>query len=939
MLTLQRALALFVLLVPAPRLVAQEISPPIPLAGDLSPASAAGVQGDPDVARGGSQYLVVWEDARSGLSGGVSANGNPSPEADVYALRLDADGNRLDSAPIVVAAGPFAQVDPKVAWNGTNWLVVWTSSRATEFAVTRGLYAARVSPSGALLDDPPIRIDDDDGVDERFAYVASDGTGWAIVWPDLVGGTDMIAGCTVDANGVVGPKKVLATATSSFYLPMNARLAFCQGRYLMTSEHYTPGGVSSQFYDVYGQLFDAALNPLAPEFAISTALGSQVKTWVAANDFQFYVAWMFNGINGTPIALDGSVVVPGGLNITTQVANDPQPHVAWDGDGWLATWENGSVFGARLSAQGQITTAPFVIESGAQQGNNLTESVPAGGASVPGQSIVVWNDRRTEIGDLYAKTVDASGVGSAAAALVAGPPAQTHPSLDGTRDAGFLVAFLSETSGVKRVVAQRVDASGRAIDPEPIELFAGNPGVRAPSVAFDGAHWLVAWPVAAVPGTGLTHARVFARRVRADGVVLDAAPIDVMAGDQADVAALAGTFLVVASDEPVNHFRYVMSKRVDGATGALLDAADVQVSLSYARSPSVVALGGQWFVAWSRSTTHDSPSSSLRGAFVGAGGVPGPQLDLAISPNSHVNEPAITVVNDLATIVWSDGEDVRSRRVQSDGTALGSIEGTVVSSAPNAQFGCAIGNDGGAIVAAWTDYRAHAPLEPGWGDVFASRIDASGAALDPAGLALATSLESAEGTPAIAGDGGLILVADVELLRGGFGTHRVVLRAMLAHDASTPFCFGDGSGAACPCGNSSPIGEARGCLSSFGVGARLLTRGIPSLSADSLDLEVDGVPSAPVLFFQGTARFNGGAGAAFGDGLRCVGGSVIRLGIVTGVAGFASVPQPGQPRISIGGQIGAPAIRTYQAWYRNAASFCTSATFNLTNGVETSWLP
>jgi len=31
------------------------------------------------------------------------------------------------------------------------------------------------------------------------------------------------------------------------------------------------------------------------------------------------------------------------------------------------------------------------------------------------------------------------------------------------------------------------------------------------------------------------------------------------------------------------------------------------------------------------------------------------------------------------------------------------------------------------------------------------------------------------------------------------------------------------------------------------------------------------------------------------------------------------------------------AERTYQVWYRNSASFCTSASFNLTNGVRVAW--
>ena len=31
--------------------------------------------------------------------------------------------------------------------------------------------------------------------------------------------------------------------------------------------------------------------------------------------------------------------------------------------------------------------------------------------------------------------------------------------------------------------------------------------------------------------------------------------------------------------------------------------------------------------------------------------------------------------------------------------------------------------------------------------------------------------------------------------------------------------------------------------------------------------------------------------------------------------------------------------RYYQVTYRNAADFCTSATFNITNGIRAVWLP
>jgi hypothetical protein len=43
--------------------------------------------------------------------------------------------------------------------------------------------------------------------------------------------------------------------------------------------------------------------------------------------------------------------------------------------------------------------------------------------------------------------------------------------------------------------------------------------------------------------------------------------------------------------------------------------------------------------------------------------------------------------------------------------------------------------------------------------------------------------------------------------------------------------------------------------------------------------------------------------------------------------------------VSVRREVLAPGVRTYQVWYRNAASFCTSSTFNLTNGLSIQWEP
>ena len=133
--------------------------------------------------------------------------------------------------------------------------------------------------------------------------------------------------------------------------------------------------------------------------------------------------------------------------------------------------------------------------------------------------------------------------------------------------------------------------------------------------------------------------------------------------------------------------------------------------------------------------------------------------------------------------------------------------------------------------------------------------------------------------------------------------------------------------------------------------------GIASLAADSLSVTGSFMPLSTVLYFQGTLRENGGAGIVLGDGLRCSTGSVVRLGtktnsgggatfacsvasMCTGLCGGSGYPDVGNLPISVRGGISAPGtVRHYQGYYRNAAAFCTSATFNYTNGVTVAWGP
>jgi hypothetical protein len=156
-------------------------------------------------------------------------------------------------------------------------------------------------------------------------------------------------------------------------------------------------------------------------------------------------------------------------------------------------------------------------------------------------------------------------------------------------------------------------------------------------------------------------------------------------------------------------------------------------------------------------------------------------------------------------------------------------------------------------------------------------------------------------------------------------------------------CPGDGSAAACPCGNSGAPGH--GCENSAATGgARLAATGIPVVANDTLQLTSSGeLPSALSIVLQGTSRI---APVAFGDGLRCTGGLLKRLYVKTAVNGIVRAPQSGDPSVSarsaaLGDPLQQGAARCYQVYYRDPdPGFCPGpmgATYSISSGVQVVW--
>ena len=213
-----------------------------------------------------------------------------------------------------------------------------------------------------------------------------------------------------------------------------------------------------------------------------------------------------------------------------------------------------------------------------------------------------------------------------------GAPAQLEADF-AVGDGVHLVAFLSRGAEDGRVLVQRIDGTGAALDAEPIEVAFGPipgvddgpPSLGAPGVAWNGSVFMVVW------SDGL---QIYARRMNPDGTFLDATPLTVMDGHDPDVAAVGQVFLVVGLDFLSGNpqWQATHSMRVDGATGLNLDPEPNALGgfAIFARHPHVVSWGDRWLAVWQRNLSHDNTIAGTTAAIVDPDGTTPGLIDVPL---------------------------------------------------------------------------------------------------------------------------------------------------------------------------------------------------------------------------------------------------------------------------------------------------------------------
>jgi hypothetical protein len=163
------------------------------------------------------------------------------------------------------------------------------------------------------------------------------------------------------------------------------------------------------------------------------------------------------------------------------------------------------------------------------------------------------------------------------------------------------------------------------------------------------------------------------------------------------------------------------------------------------------------------------------------------------------------------------------------------------------------------------------------------------------------------------------------------------------------FCAGDTSlSTACPCALPNVVpnptaAAGHGCANSFDLnGARLKLTGTLSPDTVTFTTLIGGNSAAFGLLLRGNA--SDANGVANGDGVRCVDGQLFRFGghnAGTNGAPLGTWTYPNSAQtvpVSIATLQSPGQAAYYQLFYRNlAASFCSPATTNMSNGVQINW--
>lgn len=428
-----------------------------------------------------------------------------------------------------------------------------------------------------------------------------------------------------------------------------------------------------------------------------------------------------------------------GVPVCTTTGQQSNHAMVSDGAGGaIIAWqdERGAsidIYAQRIDAQGVVqwtANGVALCVASDDQSGPVMASDGAGGA------IVAWQDYRNGVdADVYVQRINAVGsvkwaANGVLACSVSG--SQYNPAVTGDGSGGAIVAWEDVRSTDSDIYVQRINLLGV------IQWTAG--GVALCTAAHDQYINAIAYDVPGVAVVVWDDLRngvdldVYAQRINSGSVswAANGVPLCTVANDQ-DAAVLIpdGATGMIAAWEDIrsgtNYDVYAQRLNKSGQTlwtangVALCTAADDQTLPAIAPDGAAGAI-----VAWNDNRlTLDSDIYAQR--VIGAGTVAwtGNGIGVCTVAGSQGGVSMAADADNGAIISWDDvrsgNYDVYAQRINQSGAALWAAGGITVVSKPGQQSGSVMSSESGGAILAWRDFQTDVQ-----GDLYALRITAGG---------------------------------------------------------------------------------------------------------------------------------------------------------------------------------------------------------------------
>jgi len=346
-------------------------------------------QGRAAIAFDGTNYLVVWQDERNA-------------SRDIYGQRVSKAGGLVGTDFAICNQGDDQEF-PDIGFDGTNYLVVWEDERNA----SRDIYGQRVNTGGGLVGGSLAICNE--GHYQYVPAIAFDGTNYLVVWEDYRSGRDIYGQRVNTDGGLLGGNFGIYTGIEGQSYPA---VAFDGTNYLVVWQDTRDGlGIDS---DIYGRRVSSAGGLVGGDFAICNQADHQDFSAIAFDGTNYLVVWEDRRNESIDIYAQrvspAGALLDGNFAICNQGDGQGKPAIAFDGTNYLVVWSDhrydddySDIYGQRVSKEGGLVGGNFAI-------CDLDDSQYSPDVTFDGTNyLVAWSDTRNASTDIYGQRVSGRG--------------------------------------------------------------------------------------------------------------------------------------------------------------------------------------------------------------------------------------------------------------------------------------------------------------------------------------------------------------------------------------------------------------------------------------------------------------------------------------------------------------------------------------------------